>query len=127
MSLMIITGVYSLNRLDYTASRTTELYEHPFNTRKSIRDANLNFTKMHFTLKDLADSAETTSQSARLRAMDGFEAEFNNNMGAVRKAYLGKQSDVDEVMRIYGEWQSIRDRVVVAVKAGAVGGRVSRR
>ena len=44
VALMIITGVYSLNRLDYAASRTTELYEHPFTVRKSVRDATLNFT-----------------------------------------------------------------------------------
>ncbi|MBK5275684.1 MAG: methyl-accepting chemotaxis protein [Desulfuromonadales bacterium] len=115
--LMIISGAYSLNRLDYTASRTTELYEHPFKTRKSIRDANLHFTKMHYTLNDLANSGDTAAQAAHLRALEGFEAEFNSNMVTVRKAFLGDQSDVDHVMQVYAEWHVTRTKVVEAIKA----------
>jgi methyl-accepting chemotaxis protein len=118
VALMIITGVYSLNRLEYTASRTTELYDHPFNTRKSIRDANLHFTKMHYTLKELAATGDAVVQAAQLRVLEGFETEFVKNMGGVKKAFLGKQSDVEDVMRHYGEWQTIRDKVVAAVRAG---------
>ncbi|MBI2354346.1 MAG: methyl-accepting chemotaxis protein [Deltaproteobacteria bacterium] len=116
VALMIITGVYSLNRLDYAASRTTYLYEHPFNTRKSIRDATLHFTKMHYTLNGLAAAGDMVTHTSLLRALEGFEREFTSNMGVVKKAFLGKQSDVDDVMRIYGEWQATRDRVVAAVR-----------
>ena len=117
--LMIFNGVYSLNRLKYAASRTTELYDHPFNTRKSIRDANLHFTQMHYTLKDIADSEKTAiaTQTAQLRSLDGFEAEFNRNMVTVRKAFLGDQSEVAHVMRVYAEWQVTRDQVVALIKA----------
>jgi methyl-accepting chemotaxis protein len=117
VALIIITGVYSLNRLDFTASRTTYLYEHPFNTRKSIRDATLNFTKMRYTLRDLAAAGDAAELAAQLRALEGVEKEFNNNMGVVKKAFLGKQSDVEDVMKLYGEWQTTRDKVVAAVTA----------
>lgn len=115
--LMIIGGAYSLNRLDFAASRTSELYEHPFHVRKSIRDASLYFTKMHYTLMDLADAGDATDQAALLRTLKESDAEFNTNMGVVRKQFLGKQSDMEDIMRLYSEWQSIRDRVVAAVKS----------
>lgn len=114
--LIIFGGAYSLNRLDFAASRTTELYEHPFNVRKSIRDANLHFTKLHYTLKELAGAGEA-KQAASLKELERLEAEFNSNMGVVKTAFLGKQSDVDDVMRLYAEWQVTRDRVIGAVKA----------
>src|SRR6185369_5862207 len=117
VALMVITGVYSLNRLEFTASRTTYLYEHPVNTRKSIRDASLNFTKMHYTLRDLAAAGDTVALAAQQRALEGFEREFNTNMGVVKKAFLGKQSDVEDVMKLYAEWQTTRDKVVAALAA----------
>jgi methyl-accepting chemotaxis protein len=117
VALMVITGVYSLNKLEFTASRTTYLYEHPFNTRKSIRDASLHFTKMHYTLRDLAAADDAVTLAAQQRALEGFEKEFNNNMGVVKKAFLGKQSDVEDVMKLYAEWQTTRDKVVAAVTA----------
>jgi methyl-accepting chemotaxis protein len=114
---MIITGAYALNRLDYAASRTTELYEHPFTVRKSIRDANLYFTKMEYKLKDAVLANESAAANADLKEMYGYEKEFNNNMEMVRERFLGKKSDVDEIYRIYEEWKGLRDRVIAADKA----------
>ena len=117
VALMIISGAYALNRLDYVASRTTELYEHPFTVRKSIRDANLYFTKMEYKLKDAVLAKESGAVNADLTEMYGYEKEFNNNMEVVRERFLGKKSDVDNIYRVYEEWKVLRDRVIVADKA----------
>ena len=117
VTLMIITGIYVLNRLDYAASRTTELYEHPFTVRKSIRDANLYFTKMEYKLKAAVLAKESDAVNADLKEMYGYEKEFNNNMEVVRERFLGKKSDVDDIYRVYEEWKVLRDRVIAAVRA----------
>ncbi len=117
ITLMIISGAYALNRLDYVASRTTELYEHPFTVRKSIRDANLYFTKMEYKLKNAVLAKESGAVNADLKEMYGYEKEFKNNMEVVRERFLGKKSDVDEIYRIYEEWKVLRDRVIVADRA----------
>jgi len=119
VALLIISGAYALNRLDYAASRTTELYEHPFAVRKSIRDANLYFAKMEYKLKDsvLANGSDTVN--ADLKEMYGYEKEFNNNMEMVRERFLGKKSDVDEIYRAYEEWKVLRDRIISADKANS--------
>ncbi len=57
VALMVITGGFALNRISYVASRTTELYDHPFTVRKSVRDATLNFLRMHSKLKDAVSPA----------------------------------------------------------------------
>ena len=91
VALMIITGVYALNRLGYVASRTTELYEHPFTVRKNIRDANLNFTKMQYKLKDAVLAKGSDAANADLKEMYAFEKEFKGNMEMVRERFLGKK------------------------------------
>jgi methyl-accepting chemotaxis protein len=116
VTLMIISGAYALNRLDYAASRTTELYDHPFTVRKSIRDANLYFTKMEYKLKDAVLGKESGAVNADMKEMYGYEKEFNNNMEVVRERFLGKKSDVDEIQRIYEDWKGLRDRIVAADK-----------
>jgi methyl-accepting chemotaxis protein len=113
---MIISGVYALNRLDYAASRTTELYEHPFTVRKSVRDANLYFTKMEYKLKNAVLAKESGAVNANLKEMYDYEKEFNNNMEVVRERFLGKQSHVDDIYRVYEEWKVLRDRVIAADK-----------
>ena len=115
--LMVITGGYSLSRISYVASRTTELYEHPFTVRKSVRDATLSFMKMHVKLKDAASGKVSSALSADLREMSELEKVFNSNMEIVKERYLGKKSDVDDVFRVYEEWKRLRDQVIADVKA----------
>jgi len=117
VTLMLITGGYSLNRISFVASRTTELYEHPFTVRKSIRDANLNFTKMQYKLKDAVLAKGGNVLDADLREMYRYEKEFNGNMEVVKEHFLGKKSDVEDIYRTYEEWKQLRDQVVAALKA----------
>ncbi|HEY4744686.1 MAG TPA: MCP four helix bundle domain-containing protein, partial [Desulfuromonadaceae bacterium] len=115
--LMIITGAYVLDRLGYVASRTTELYEHPFVVRKNIRDANLNFFKMHYKLKDAALAKEASSANADLKEMYALEKEFKANMELVKERFLGKRTDVDDIYRVYDEWKQLRNQVIAALRA----------
>ncbi|KAF0216063.1 MAG: methyl-accepting chemotaxis sensory [Geobacteraceae bacterium] len=117
VALMIITGVYALNRLSYVASRTTQLYEHPFTVRKSVRDANLFFTKMHYKLKDAVAAKESGAVNTYLKEIYGFDKEFTANMEVVKERFLGKKSDIDDVLKEYEEWKRLRDQVIAAVKA----------
>lgn len=115
ITLMLVTGAYALNRLNYVASRTTQLYEHPFTVRKNIRDANHNFTKMHYSLKEAVLAKESAVMNADLKEMYAFEKEFKGNMEVVKDRFLGKKSDVEETYRGYEEWKRHRDQVVEAL------------
>jgi methyl-accepting chemotaxis protein len=117
VALMVITGGYALNRIDFAASRTTELYNHPFTVRKSVRDATLAFIKMHYNLKDAVASGKGSSIDAALREMDDHEKEFTANMAMVKDRYLGKMSDVEDVYKVFDEWKGLRDRAIAAVRA----------
>jgi methyl-accepting chemotaxis protein len=116
---MIITGAYALNRLSFVASRTTELYEHPFTVRKNIRDANLNFTKMQYKLKDAVLTKGSGTASTDLKEMYVFEKEFKGNMEMVRERFLGRKSDIDDIFRIYEEWKQIRDQTIAALRTNS--------
>jgi methyl-accepting chemotaxis protein len=117
VTLMVITGGYSLNRISFVASRTTELYEHPFTVRKNIRDANLNFTKMQYKLKDAVLAKGSSVTDADLREMFRHEKEFTGNMEVVKERFLGKKSDVEDIYKTYDEWKQLRDQVIAALKA----------
>jgi methyl-accepting chemotaxis protein len=127
--LMIITGVYALNRLDYAAERTTELYDHPFTVRKSVRDATLNFWKMQTKLRDFVMHKDSSAMEADLREMSELEKTFNTNMEMVKERFLGKAEEVEHVIRVFNEWKQARDKVVSAVRANkrALAGQLSRR
>ena len=117
VALMVITGAYALNRISFVASRTTELYEHPFTVRKNIRDANYNFTKMQYKLRDAVLARGGGATTADLKEMYAHEKDFNGNMEMVRERFLGKKSDVDDIYRLYDEWKGLRDRTVAALQA----------
>jgi methyl-accepting chemotaxis protein len=112
--LMIITGVYALNRLDLVAGLTTNLYEHPFTVRKSVRDAYFDVTKMHYILKDTV-SASVPLDSG-LQKINDYEKDFTLKMGVARERFLGKQSDIDDILKVYEDWKPIRDRVITLIK-----------
>ena len=105
--VMIITGVYALNRLDYLASLTSNLYEHPFTVRKSVREATLSFIKMHYKLKDSLAVKDSAGLNANLSEMSEHEKNFHAKMDLVRERFLGKKSDVDDVLRVFEEWKRL--------------------
>lgn len=121
VALLTIVGGYSLNRMSILSELTVNLYEHPFTVRKSIRDAYLDLMKMNFTLNKMISSPGNETIGADVQVLNESEKEFMKNMGMVRERFLGKQSDVDDVIRAYEEWKPLRDRVVALVIANQKG------
>ncbi len=115
--LLLGVGGYSLNRMELLAGFTTELYEHPFTVRKSMRDAYLNLLKMNFTLTQLVSSPNAATVAGQLQVVNESEKEFMRNMALVKERFLGKQTEVDEVVRSYDEWKPLRDQVIALVLA----------
>lgn len=115
--LMIITGGYALNRLNHVAGLTTDLYEHPFTVRKSVRDATLSFLRMHNKLKDSVTVRDDTALNANLKEMSDHEKELHIKMDIVKERFLGKKSDVDEVIKVLEEWRRLKDQAVAALQA----------
>jgi methyl-accepting chemotaxis protein len=114
---MIITGAYALNRLDHVASLTTNLYEHPFTVRKAVRDSTLSFLRMHNKLKDSVAAGDSTALNANLKEMIDHEKEFNGKMEIVKERFLGKKSDVEDVLKVFEEWKRLKDQAVAALQA----------
>ena len=115
--LMILSGAYTLNRISYVASRTTELYEHPFTVRKAVRSATINFWKTHYKLKDAVSAQNNAALNTNLGEMANYEKQFSSDMELVKERFLGKKEDVEDVLRVYGEWQQLRDQAVAALMA----------
>lgn len=121
LALLVGVGGYSLNRMNLLADLTNDLYEHPFTVRKSIRDAYLNLMQMNRLLNRMATSPDNGTISADLQTVNESEKEFLKNMGVVKERFLGKQSDVDDVIKAYEEWKPLRDRVIALVVANQKG------
>uniref|UniRef100_A0A831UDP0 Methyl-accepting chemotaxis protein n=1 Tax=Geobacter metallireducens TaxID=28232 RepID=A0A831UDP0_GEOME len=121
LALLAGVGGYSLNRMNLLADLTNNLYEHPFTVRKSIRDAYLNLMQMNRSLNRMVTSPGSATVSADLQTINESEKEFMKNMGMVRERFLGKQSDVDDVVKAYEEWKPLRDRVIALVAANEKG------
>lgn len=113
--LMVITGVYALVRLDHVASLTTNLYEHPFTVRKSVRDAYFDIMKMHYILKDAVMSPGTLNSN--VQKINEYEKDFTAKMGIVRERFIGKQEEVDHVFKTFEEWRPVRDRIITLLRA----------
>ncbi|ABB32927.1 methyl-accepting chemotaxis sensory transducer, class 40H [Geobacter metallireducens GS-15] len=121
LALLVGVGGYSLNRMNLLADLTNDLYEHPFTVRKSIRDAYLNLMQMNRSLNRMVTSPDNTMVSADMQAINDSEKEFLKNMGIIRERFLGKQGDVDDVIKTYEEWKPLRDRVIALTAANQKG------
>jgi len=121
LALLVGVGGYSLNRMNLLADLTNDLYEHPFTVRKSIRDAYLNLMQMNRSLNRMVTSPDNGTISVDLQTVNESEKEFMKNMGMVRERFLGKQSDVDDVIKAYEEWKPLRDRVIALAVANQKG------
>ncbi|MSM39353.1 MAG: HAMP domain-containing protein [Geobacter sp.] len=117
LTLLVGVGGYSLNRMTLLADLTTDLYEHPFTVRKSIRDAYLNLMKMNRSINRMVTAPGNETLSVDLQTIHDTELEFQKNMHMLKERFQGNQSEVDDVAKTYDEWKPLRDRVIALVVA----------
>jgi methyl-accepting chemotaxis protein len=118
LALLIACGIFAINRIEYTAGLTSNLYKHPFAVTTAILRVDGNLIRMHRSMKDvvLAKSPEDIDNAVAL--VNDNEKKVLDDIPVLREGFLGDPRMIDRLNKAIGEWKPIRESVIALVRAG---------
>ncbi|MCF6282912.1 MAG: methyl-accepting chemotaxis protein [Candidatus Polarisedimenticolaceae bacterium] len=116
--LIVIVGVLGTNRVNEAAGLTQKLYKHPFAVSTSMLSINGNITKMHRSMKDVALAKNSAQMNSAIGKVDEYEQQVFTSFELVNERFLGDKSRVEEALKLFTNWRSIRNEVVAFMRNG---------
>jgi CheY-like chemotaxis protein/signal transduction histidine kinase/CHASE3 domain sensor protein len=95
----------------YQASRlwqsTDDIYNHPLQVARAVRDIKIDVLLIHRSIKDYTMAETKELADAELINISRAETEIDKNILVIRNQYLGDQNDVDSVVMAFKDWQAV--------------------
>lgn len=107
--LVTVTAIVSYNHSKKLWTFTADLYDHPLQTSRSVRDIKADIIAMHRSVKDMILADDDTEFQKAIVSFRTTETNVEKSFEAVYNSYLGDRSDIDTVFRMFREWITITD------------------
>ncbi len=113
-------GIYSLSQINYLASLTADMYNHPLVVTRAVLTAHVGIIKMHRGMKDLVLARTEEDQQLAKAIVDEYEHEVLKQFDIVRAAATTNEGRalVDETETVFKGWQPIRGEVIELISVG---------
>ncbi len=120
LMVMFIIGVggFSVWQMHRLSTLTTELYDHPFMVSKVLREIRTNIFEMRSRIKDTVLARNETELETADQKVDALEKEVFDKIALTKKHFLGDQTDVEELEKLFTGWKSVRDDIITSSRAG---------
>ena len=94
------------------ADQTSELHTHPFTVEVAVLKANLEFIKLHRTMKDVVLSSDEKEIKVYLNLIQESEKKVLQNFKVIGERFLGDPIIVHETFQAFLDWTPIRNEVI---------------
>ncbi|MBK9391188.1 MAG: HAMP domain-containing protein [Bacteroidetes bacterium] len=117
----MILGYISFNQANRLWQNTDDLYNHPYQVGRTVRDIQIGVLEIHRKMKDIAmDEGLTYEQINKIvHEIDSIELNVYENYGLVKQFYLGPKEDIDKSYMSFSSWKRVRDNLIdIRLKSG---------
>ncbi len=94
------------------------LYNHPLKTRRAIYEIKSSVLSMRVDMRDLLLATEDSTRQKVLNDIDANQANVLQQVEMLKQCYLGSPTDIDEFVKEYSIWVSIRNETIRLISAG---------
>ena len=116
--LLILFGLFSINKIVELSNITEQFYEHPLTVTNATRSIQTNLTSMHRYMKDVVLAKNETEFQEALKKVNTYEQNVYKEFEIVFTYYLGDKQEVKTSYNLFKNWKSIRDEVVNLIHEG---------
>jgi methyl-accepting chemotaxis protein len=120
LSIMAIMGVYAVMRLNYLASLTDSLYNHPYAVSVAVAEIERDIIAIHRSMKDVALAKTAQEIDAAFLTSNEFEKRIMENFTVLEDRFLGDPKMWQQARQAIIDWKDIRLSVVENMKQGNV-------
>jgi class 3 adenylate cyclase/HAMP domain-containing protein len=119
LAVFLLYGLYVIKGMTTLADQTAELHMHPFTVEGAVLKAEIEFIKLHRTMKDVVLSSDGKKISEYLGRIQESEKKVHHNFGVIRRRFLGDPTIVDQTFKAFLDWTPIRAEVIRLKLLGA--------
>ncbi|MDQ6981645.1 MAG: MCP four helix bundle domain-containing protein [Mariprofundus sp.] len=110
--------IFSINRMEYLAINTSQIYNHPLTVSNAVLRINAHIVKMHRSMKDVALDENIAQINRDAQLVNAFETEVYADFDIINKLFLGDKTLFDAARQAFVSWKPIRDEVTELMRAG---------
>lgn len=97
---------------------TQNLYEHPFQIRKSIGFLNVDILSINRCMKDILLRPSLKEREQLQREITGYETDADQQFLILYDRYLGPQTDIEQLKSLFDQWKTIRAQTFSLIESG---------
>jgi len=116
--LFCALAIFSINRMEYLANSTSQIYNHPLTVSNAVLRINTHIVKMHRSMKDIALDGSLAEIDRDSLIVDGFEKEIYTDFEIINRMFLGDRALFDVARSVFVSWKPVRDEVIALMRAG---------
>ncbi len=116
--ILMAIGLFASFQI-YTASNlVTQLHRHAFMVSNAVRDINVNILNIHHRMAEVALVQNQADFNSVVNRINLYEQQVYQQIAFINERFLGDKQKVEQLKRLFTEWQPIRQEIIVFIKAG---------
>lgn len=117
LAMSCLMGGLALNNIQILASLTDQMYRHPLAVINNVHSAKEGILAIRQEMNHLLHASPGEIEAIR-REVEDYEIRIANNLGVIRKQYLGPMDDVDAIDGMLSSWWYDRTEVFQLAQSG---------
>lgn len=118
ITLFMIIGIFSINRMNVLSNLTEKLYMHPYAVSTSVLHVDGAIIAMHRSMKDVVLAKTVSDIEKSAQTVDKYEEEVLQKFSIVEERFLGDKAMVSTAKKLFIDWKPIRDEVIALMEKG---------
>lgn len=121
----LLSAFYTINKMEDLSENTKKMYTHPFAVSNAVANINISIFTIH---RDMKDVVLSKSHIELLKIIEKIQKEESNaykNFDIVYENFLGDINDIHTSYKLFKEWKTIRDKVIVDISENKVDRAIS--
>ena len=106
---VILLGGLAWRQADLLWLQTKKMYDHPLKVRRAIGALETDIMGMRLEYRNLLLAGDEQGRQAALKNSAVYQTDAERQFDAVKNAYLGPPSDVEEARKTFTRWVAVRE------------------
>jgi len=118
--LVVALGVLAWIQTDKLWLTTKDLYDHPVQIRRALDTLTRNIYSIRQDMNELVWVESDQERLSLLQSIDTHEGEATHQFEILYDRFLGPQSDINEIERVFVQWKAVREETRRLLREGKI-------
>ncbi len=118
--MAIVISLLGIKKIEKIESNMTKLYRHPYTVSTAMLRIDGNIIRMRLAMRYFRFAKTDQDFNNIEQQLSEYQNKVMEDFDIVKERFLGDQKEIDEVIQLFKEWESIRAEEISLVRDGKI-------